>query len=109
MAANSADANERADIRRLTSDASKVRLTRTAEYDLLAHHLTKDDICDEVIAWIDSGARIKKVILRGQHAGQAAFEMKPRINNMLFYIKVAVCDRGDPAEYLLIVSAQPDH
>lgn len=109
MAVNSADPNEQANIRRLASDTAKVRVTKTAEYDLLAHHLTKDDICDEVIAWIDSGGRIKKVTLRGQHAGRAAFEMKPRINNVLFYIKLTVCDLGGPVEYLLIVSAHPDH
>jgi hypothetical protein len=109
MAVNSADANEQAHIRRLASDRAKVRVTRTAEYDLLAQHLTKDDICDEIVAWIDRGARVKKVTLRGQHAGQAAFEIKPRIRNLLFYIKVTVCDAGDPGEYLLIVSAHPEH
>lgn len=109
MAVNSADPNEQAEIRRLASDTAKVRVTKTAEYDLLAHHLTKEDICDEMIAWIDSGARVKKVTLRGRHAGQVAFEMKPRINNVLFCIKVTVCDRGAPVEYLLIVSAHPHH
>lgn len=109
MGANSADPNERANIRRLASDPATVRVTRTAEYDMLAHHLTKDDVCDMVIVWIDSGERVKKVTLRGRHAGQMAFEMKPRVNNTLFYLKVTVCDYGRPAEYLLIVSAHPPH
>lgn len=109
MAVNSADANERANLRRLAKNSATVRITRTAGYDLLAHHLTKDDICAEIVAWIDSGMRIKKVLLRGQHAGQSAFEIKPHINSMLFYIKVTVCVAGDPGEYLLIVSAHPEH
>ena len=83
MADNSADSNKRAEIRRLASDPTAVRVTKTVEFDLLARHLTKADICDEIVAWIDSGERVKKVTLRGQHAGQAAFEMKPQINSAL--------------------------
>jgi DNA-binding transcriptional regulator YiaG len=48
MAACSADPNEVAEIRRLASDVAKGRVTRTTEYDLLAQHLTKDDICDQL-------------------------------------------------------------
>jgi hypothetical protein len=109
MAGNSADPNERAEIRRLASDPAKVRVTKTVEFDLLGHHLTKTDICDEIVVWIDCGERVKKVTLRGQHTGQAAFEMKPRINNAIFYLKVTLCELGDPSEYMLIVSAHPDH
>lgn len=109
MAVNSADPNDLADIRRLASDLPKVRVTTTAQYDLLAHHITKADVCDEIAAWIDRGERVKKVTLRGRHAGQTAFEMKPRINNSFFYVKVTLCDRGAPTEYLLIISAHPDH
>lgn len=109
MAGNSADANELAEIRRLASDPSKVRVTKTVEFDLLGRNLTKTDICDEIVAWIDAGERVKKVTLRGQHAGQSAFEMKPRIGGMLFYLKVTLCELGDPGEYMLIISAHPDH
>ena len=77
MAANSASTNEKEVIRRFAADPSRVRVTRTTQYDLLAHALTKDEICDLILAWIDSGQRVKKVILRGQHAGFPAFEMKP--------------------------------
>ena len=84
MADKSPDANELADIRRLASDPSKVELTTTAKYDLMGAGLTKDDICEEIVAWIDSGERVKKVTLRGQQAGQTAYEMKPRIDHALF-------------------------
>ena len=109
MAAQSADANERAAIRRFAADPSLVRVTRTAQYDLLGHELTTDDICQEIVAWIDGGHRVKKVVLRGQHAGAPAFEMKPRIDGTLFYLKVALCDVESSDEYMLLISAHPDH
>jgi hypothetical protein len=109
MPANSADANERGVIRRYAADPSLVRVTRTTQYDLLAHGLTKDEICGEIVAWIDAGERVKKVTLRGQHAGLPAFEMKPRINTELYYLKVTLCDLGEQEEFMLLISAHPDH
>lgn len=109
MAAQSADEIERSEIRRFAADPTLVRVTRTAQYDLLAHDLAKQEICDVIIAWIDGGQRIKKVILRGQHAGLSAFELKPRIDNTLFYVKVTLCDVESADEYMLLVSSHPDH
>lgn len=109
MASDSADPNERAEIRRLASDPAKVRVAKSVEYSLLAHHLTKEDACDEIVAWIDHGNRVKKVTLRGQHAGQAAFEMKPRINQVLFYLKLTLCELGQPGEHMLLISVHPDY
>jgi hypothetical protein len=101
----SASPDELAILRKLACDFNRVRLTETAEYDLLGYGLTKAGICDEIVAWIDRAERVKKVILRGQHAGQAAFEMKPRISDRLFYLKVTICKRHDSNEYMLIISA----
>lgn len=109
MADNSPDARELADIRRLACDPSRVGLTRTAKYDLMGAGLTKDDLCEEIVAHIDREERVKKVTLRGQHTGQAAYEMKPRINNSLFYLKLTLCDLGESGENMLVVSAHPDH
>ena len=109
MAAQSADANERAAIRRFAADPGRVRVTKTTQYDLLGRDLTTEDICREITSWIDGGQRIKKVILRGQHAGAPAFEMKPRVDDTLFYLKVALCDLDSPDEYMLLISAHPDH
>ena len=81
MASHSAEPHQLADIRRLTLDPSKVRLTRTAEYDLLGRHLKKDDVCQAIVKWIDDGERVKLVTLRGADAGATAYEMKPRIGN----------------------------
>ena len=109
MADHSPDTSELAAIRRLASDPSRVELTTTAKYDLMGAALTKDDVCGEIVAWIDHGERVKKVALKGKHAGQAAFEMKPRINDSLFYLKVTLCGLGEPEAYLLVISAHPDH
>ena len=59
MASQSADPTERDAIRRLAADSQMVRVTRTAQYDLLGHQISKEEICDAVIAWIDDGSRIK--------------------------------------------------
>ena len=61
MPAQLADEAERKAIRRLAADPSLVMVTKTAQYDLLAHHLTKEEICDEIVTWIDGGQRVKKV------------------------------------------------
>jgi hypothetical protein len=109
MGGNVADQHERAEIRRLASNPSKVEVSTTATYDLMARGLTKEDICDEIVAWIDNGERVKRVTLRGRHAGQAAFEMKPRINGSLLYVKVTLCRLTQSDEFMLIISAHPDH
>ena len=109
MASNQAEPHERAMIRRLASDLDKVRFTKTADYDLLARNLKREDLCQEIVAWIDRGERVKRVILRGNHAGQAAYEMTPRIDNALLYIKVTICELGQPGELMLVISAHPPH
>lgn len=109
MAAQSADDNERAALRRFAADSDSVRVTRTTQFDLLGHDLTAEDICEEIVAWIDRGERVKKVTLRGEHEGSPDFEMKPRIDGTRFYVKVAICESETPEEYMLLISAHPDH
>jgi len=111
MGARSAKPDEVHQIRRLASDPSKVQMTKTVEYDLLANHLTKEDICDEIVAWIDAGERVKPTTLHTFPGlqGQPAFEMKPVIGGTLFYLKVTLIRLSQPDEYMLLVSAHPDH
>jgi hypothetical protein len=109
MADNSPDANELADVLRLASDPTKVELTTTAKYDLMGAGLTKDDLCEEIVAWIDGGESVKKVTLRGAHAGKAAYEIKPRINKSVFYLKLTLCEIGESDEYMLVISAHTSH
>ncbi len=111
MAAKKADAGTLADIRRLAADPSRVRLTTTVQFDLMAHRLTKADMCDEIIDWIDRDEPVKEVVLHSfpNLVGQRAYEIKPRMKKTLFYIKVTLVELGQPDEYLLIISAHPDH
>ena len=111
MAAKKADAGTLGEIRRLAAAPRKVRVTKTAQFDLMAHRLTKADVCDEIIAWIDRNEPVKEVVLHSFPGliGQPAYEIKPRMRNTLFYIKVTLVGLGTPGEYMLVVSAHPDH
>lgn len=41
--------------------------------------------------------------------GEPAYEMKPRIDGVVFYLKVALIKLHQPGEYVLLISAHPDH
>lgn len=111
MAAKSADSQTIQEIRRLASDPSKVLTKSQANLDLLAWHLTKEDVCDKIVEWIDAGERVKPTTLHSYSGfeGKPAYEMKPRIKDILFYLKVALVDLGEPDEYMLLISTHPDH
>lgn len=111
MAAKLADARTRGEIRRLAADLSRVRLTKTVQFDLMAHRLTKAEVCDEIIAWIDRGDAVKEVVLHSFSGlvGQSAYEIKPRMRNTLFYIKVTLVELGTLGEFMLVISTHPDH
>ncbi len=98
-------------IRHLASDQTSVRTTKTVEFDLLAHNLTKSDICDEIVYWIDAGERVKATVLHTVPGliGQRGFEMKPRIIGRLFYIKVTFQQSRENGHRLLVLSSHPDH
>lgn len=111
MTTRQADAKTLGEIRRLAADPRSVRLSRTVQYDLLAHRLTKADVCDEIIGWIDRGEPVKEVVLHTfpDMVGQPAYEIKPRMKNLLFYIKITLVELGQPGEYMLVISTHPDH
>lgn len=111
MAASSADPQIVDEIRRLALAADDIVVTRTAEDDLLARRLTVDDICAAIVDWIDAGERVKPTKLHSFPGlqGEPAYEMKPRIDGLVFYLKVALIKLHQPGEYLLLISAHPDH
>ena len=77
-------------IRRLALAGDNVVVTRTSASDLLARMLTVDDICAAIVDWIDMGERVKPTVphsLPGLQ-GEPAYEMKPRIDGIVFYLKV---------------------
>jgi hypothetical protein len=98
-------------LRTLATDPDRVLLSRQAASDLMAWNLTKEDVCDAIVDWIDAGERVKAVVLhsfRGRQ-GELAFEMKPRLCNRLFYIKVTIFTPPEKEEAMLVISAHPDH
>jgi hypothetical protein len=99
------------EIRRLAQSGDNVVVTRTAASDLLARMLTVDDICAAIVDWIDAGERVKPTVLHSFPGlqGEAAYEMKPRIDGIVFYVKVALIKLHQPGEYLLLISTHPDH
>jgi hypothetical protein len=109
MSDKNATEEEVSEIRRLASDPALVRTTKTVEFDLMGHDLTKSDVCDEIIEWIDSSERVKATTLHTVPGllGERAFEMKPRMNDKLFYIKVTFQRSED--QILLILSCHPNH
>ncbi len=111
MASKSADSQTVQETRRLASDPSRVYVSSQAKSDMLAWNLTTADVCDEIVAWIDAGERVKTTTLHSLPGlrGSTAYEMKPRIIGMRFYIKVALVELGTPGEYMLLISANPDH
>ena len=109
--ADSATDEEIAKIRTLASDPSKVKITKTVEYDLMSLGLTKDDACLEIVAWIEAGERVKPTTLHSvkDMVGNRAFEMKPMINSERIYIKVTIEPRPFQRSELLVLSFHRDH
>ena len=117
MAAKQADAGTLGEIRRLAADESRVRLGTTVLYDLMTHGLTKADVCDEIVDWIDSSKPVREVTVHSIPSllGQPAYQIKPRMKSTLinaeviFYVKVTLVELRQPGEYMLVISAHPDH
>lgn len=96
-------------IRRLAGSPSTVRTTTQAKSDLLAWKLTTDDVCRAIQQWIDANEPVNEIVTTRAvgHVGKPAYVIKPCLCNAVWYVKVTVaeCD----GEYLLLVSAHPDH
>ena len=99
------------EIRRLALIPEEVVMTGTATSDLFARHLTVDEVCAAIVDWIDAGERVKPTTLHSFPGlvGEPAFEMKPRIEGVRYYLKVALIKQHPPGEYFLLISAHPDH
>lgn len=70
-----------------------------------------DDACAAIREWIDDGEPMKTIITKRAtgHEGKRAYVGKPRLVDVLWYMKVSIEERGEPGEYLLLISAHPDH
>jgi hypothetical protein len=109
--ASNADAQSIAMIRRLALKPDAIWVAPTVVYDLMGYNLTIDYICDAMIEWLDEGERVKPTVIKNipGRIGQPAFEMKPRIDGRIWYIKVAIDDPGGVDERMAMLSAHVDH
>ena len=111
MPASRAEAAMVGAIRVLALAPDNVWVSHQAQSDLMAHGLTVGDVCAAIVGWIDAGFRVKPTTIKNIPAriGQAAYEMKPRLNDMVFYVKVVVEDADTESPRLSLLSAHPDH
>jgi hypothetical protein len=59
-------------LRALASDPARASSTKMATYDMMAHHLTRADVCDALWDWIHEGTAVTRTIMHGQDAGRFA-------------------------------------
>jgi len=93
----------------LAAHPENVTTTSTAKYDMMGLNLTKADICDTLLAWIDESKEVKQTVMRGKDAGRPAYEIKPTLQGALLYCKFIVRDIDDQNKRLCIISAHVDH
>jgi hypothetical protein len=110
MASSNADSQTIALIRQL-ADEGFASISNQASSDLMAHNLRQGDVADAIVDWIDAGERVKETVIHSfsGRQGDPAYEMKPRIDGAIWYVKVAIDDRGGPDQGLALLSAHPDH
>jgi len=92
----------------LAGEPDKVGTTSTVEYDMVGRGFTKHEVCDILRDWIAQGNEVRQTTMSGKDAGAPGYEIKPTINNVLFYIKVILRHPGTPDEMLYIVSVHPN-
>lgn len=77
----------------------------------MAWSLTKTDVCDAIVTWIDEGKEVEEIMTKyaAGHKGKPAYVMKPLLCGQVFYVKVTLPLNAEGIENLLIVSTHPDH
>jgi hypothetical protein len=111
MAASQADSQTTALLQQLAADEGFAFISNQARSDLMAHNLKQGDVADAIVDWIDAGERVKETVLHSfsGRQGDPAYEMKPKINGVIWYLKVAIDDRGGRNQGLALLSTHPDH
>lgn len=108
---NDADPDVVLEIRRLAEQIENVRLTRQAKSDLLAWNVATAEVCEAICDWIDSRRPVHVIVTKhaAGHVGQPAYVMKPHLTDMAWYVKVSPVKPSGEDDYLLIISAHPNH
>ena len=111
MSPDSADPDWIATIRRLADTELFAHISKQARLDMMAHNLKQGDVADAIIELIDAGDRGKPTVIHSipDRIGDPAYEMKAMLNDVMWYFKVAIDNRGRSNESLALLSAHPDH
>ena len=96
-------------ILRLLSKPKEVKVTQTANYDMMGQNLTKEGVCALLIEHLEFEKEITQTEMRGADAGNPGFECKFKIDNKMFYFKMVIRQMDLPEEYLRLVSAHVNH
>jgi len=104
-----ADTATRDLILKLASDPASVRVDKHARGEMLSWKLRMDDICGAVCGCITGGERVKATTIKTHPkdmVGQLAYELRPRITNHRFYVRLTIYQSDK--ETLLLISVHPD-
>ena len=109
--ASDADSTTRSLIRQLAEENRFTCISNQAQSDLMAHKLKTGDVADAMVNWIDAGERVKPTVIHSfpGRQGDPAYEMKPKIDGVIWYVKVSIDNRGESDQGLALFSAHPDH
>lgn len=97
-------------IRKLAEDPGNVRLTDKAKWGLMGSPLTKLGLCNEIVNWVNSGQNFREGVTTEppEHKGKVFYTFKPRIEGVLYYIRLSIEEDETKNEWLLIISMHPD-
>lgn len=97
-------------IRKLAEEPGSVRLTEKAKWGLMGSSLTKLGLCNEIANWIASGEVLRETTTTEppEHSGKVVYFLKPRIDKVLYYIRLGIEEYGSGNERLLVISMHPD-
>ena len=84
-------------------------ITDTAQYDLMGAPLTKFGVCEAICQWIAGGGEVEQDATDRAigHEGETHYVVKPRIDDVNYYIKIGIADLDGPRECLVLISAHP--
>jgi hypothetical protein len=110
MAKKFASKEVREKIRRLASNPEKVILSGKAAYGLMCTSLAKLGVCDEICEWIDKNQAIREqeTTEPPEHAEKPVYVIKPKIDGVIYYIRLGIDEANILSERLIIISVHPD-
>ena len=96
-------------LRQLASEPEKAGVTESCELELIRHGLTKNDVCDAICDWIDSGNILHLALTdkaRG-HIEEGMWELYPTIGRHKWYVKVRAQVAEGGRFRLFMISVHP--